>query len=88
VVSLGRESSRAEAERKSLKEIIFLRLLARKWRPGRLTALIKKRPSDCLQPERDSTLSTKSGESELTKLAVASSLFHRGYLTMDKTKQS
>ncbi|MDR2140955.1 MAG: AAA family ATPase [Deltaproteobacteria bacterium] len=55
-------------------------------RPGHLTALIKKRPLDFLQPNLDSIISSELRKSDLNKLAASSVLFHSGYLTMDKVK--
>ncbi|MDR2141889.1 MAG: AAA family ATPase [Deltaproteobacteria bacterium] len=55
-------------------------------RPGHLTALIKKRPLDFLQPDLDSIFPSDLRDSRLTKPAASSVLFHSGYLTLDKIK--
>jgi hypothetical protein len=53
-------------------------------RPGHLTALIKKRPLDFLEPELDSYLSQDLRKTELNRLGVVPVLFHSGYLTLEK----
>jgi hypothetical protein len=53
-------------------------------RPGHLTALIRARPMDFLEPKLESYLSTDLRKSELTQLQAGPVLFHSGYLTIDK----
>jgi hypothetical protein len=53
-------------------------------RPGHLTALIRARPMDFLEPKLESYLSADLRKSELTQLQAVPVLFHSGYLTIDK----
>ncbi|MDR2140846.1 MAG: AAA family ATPase [Deltaproteobacteria bacterium] len=68
------------------KKISFDDYWIQSGRPGHLTALIKKRPLDFLQPDLDSILSSELRKSDLNKLATAPVLFHSGYLTVDSVK--
>jgi hypothetical protein len=53
-------------------------------RPARLSAPIKARPLDFLEPRLESYLSAETRKSDLTRLEAAPVLFHSGYLTLDK----
>jgi hypothetical protein len=53
-------------------------------RPGHLTALIRKRPLDFLEPQLKSYLSAEFMKSDLTALEAVPVLFHSGYLTINK----
>jgi hypothetical protein len=55
-------------------------------RPGHLTALIKARPLDFLEPRLESYLATEIRKSDLSQLEAGPVLFHSGYLTLDKIK--
>jgi hypothetical protein len=53
-------------------------------KPDHLTALIKKRPLDFLEPKLESYSSEEIRKSSFTRLEVTPVLFHSGYLTLDK----
>jgi hypothetical protein len=53
-------------------------------RPGHVTALMRERPLEFLQPKLESYLTKTLKKSEMNHLEVAPVLFHSGFLTVDK----
>jgi hypothetical protein len=56
-------------------------------RPAHLTALIKEKPADFINPTQVTNSYTELTKSELTHLEAAPVLFHSGYLTIDKVNE-
>jgi hypothetical protein len=67
-----------------LDENIFDRFWYNSGQPAHLSAMIRQRPLDFLQPKLDSYTSTEIRKVELGRLEAVPVLFHSGYLTIDK----
>ncbi|MDR2198243.1 MAG: AAA family ATPase [Deltaproteobacteria bacterium] len=55
--------------------------------PRHLTAMIRAKPEDFIEPKLRSFLSTELRKSDLNQLSAVPVLFHSGYLTVDKVIQ-